>query len=204
MYSSVSSSSSSPSSSIPSFVLDTTFFVGIQEKDLDNIGLLDSLTGRVSVLKILEAAGSLPTNDIPDAIPATLDEWLRSINLECYAANFAHMGYQQSDLRFIETIDDAELKALGIRKQGHLAKMKRAIKKLAKLQYQGRTAEVSTDESRRNNAIRDLVKTMKVTTLDDTKVKNRLWFSDEESFWTQVCHREKQKKKKKKKKKKKN
>jgi hypothetical protein len=84
---------------------DTTFFVGVKEDDLVAIGLLDTLTGRASVAKILEAAEKLPKNDIPDAIPPTLDDWLRSFNLECYAANFARAGYLQADLRFMEYLD---------------------------------------------------------------------------------------------------
>ena len=43
-----------------------------------------------------------------------------------------------------------------------------------------------TDDSRRANDIREVVKNMKVTTLDDTVVKDSLVFREEESFWTQV------------------
>ncbi len=110
---------------------DTTFFVGVKEADLLAIGLLDTLTGlspltfllffcnknslvfvrlllsagRASCSKILEAADRLPKNDIPDSIPATLDDWLRNINIECYAPNFSRAGYLQSDLRFMESFE---------------------------------------------------------------------------------------------------
>jgi hypothetical protein len=84
---------------------DTTFFVGVKEDDLVAVGLLDTLSGRASATKILEAAEKLPKNDIPDSIPPSLDDWLRSFNLECYAPNFARVGYLQTDLRFMENIE---------------------------------------------------------------------------------------------------
>ncbi len=98
---------------------DTTFLVGVKEEDLVAIGLLDTLTGRASVAKILEAAEKLPKSDIPDSIPPTLDDWLRSFNLERYAPNFARAGYLQADLRFMEYMEVrvcvcASMKGLGV------------------------------------------------------------------------------------------
>lgn len=147
---------------------DDTFFQGLKENDLRDMGFLDLMDGRAIVRKsvirltrmlfffvrltslladgrLLDASSGgklkLQRPVVPALIPTTLKDWLVYLHLEQYGNNLQLLGYGDRDLVLLENVSDAEIKALGITKRAHVQKLKLGIKKLQELLFQGRQPE---------------------------------------------------------------